>query len=211
MTPAVARPDSAETVRLLDLAGRGDPAAVNDLLAGHRDELRAFVDARLDPAVRVRVDPSDVVQEALADAAQRLPDFLARRPMPFHLWVRKAAYQRLLNARRDQRAARRDVRREGAGPDPTSAAVARSLVAAGPSPSEAAQAHELAGRVAAVVAGLPEADREVLSLRQVDNLPYEEIGPLLDIDPAAARQRYGRALLRLQRALRAEGLLGDSR
>jgi RNA polymerase sigma-70 factor, ECF subfamily len=210
MPPAVARPDSEETVRLLELARRGDPAAVNNLLARHRDELRAFVDGRLDPAVRARLDPSDVVQEALAEAARRLPDYLARRPMPFHLWARKTAYERLLNARRDQRAARRDVAREAAGPDPTSLALARSLVCSGPTPSEAAQANELADRVAAAVAGLPEADREILSLRQVDGLPYEEIAALLDIDPAAARQRYGRALLRLQKVLGDQGLIGDA-
>lgn len=210
MPPAAPRPDSEETVRLLDRAGGGDPAAVNALLAQHRDALRAFVDARLDPAVRARVDPSDIVQEALAEAARRLPDYLARRPMPFHLWAKKTAYERMLNARRDQRAARRDVAREAHGPDPTSVALARSLVSSGPTPSEAAQANEVAERVAAAVAGLPEAYREILALRQVDALPYEEIGPLLEIDPAAARQRYGRALLRLQKVLRAGGLLGGS-
>jgi len=115
MPPAVARPDSEETVHLLEHAGRGDPAAVNALLARHRDELRAFVDARLEPPVRTRVDPSDIVQEALAAAALRLPEYLERRPMPFHLWVRKTAYERLLNVRRDQRAACRDVAREMAG------------------------------------------------------------------------------------------------
>jgi RNA polymerase sigma-70 factor (ECF subfamily) len=210
MPPAVARPDSEETVHLLDLAGRGDPAAVNDLLAGHRDALRAFVDARLEPAVRARVDASDIVQEALAVAARRLPDYLERRPMPFHLWVRKTAYERLLNARRDQRAACRDVAREAVGPDPTSIALAQSLVSSGPTPSEAAQAKELAERVAAALAGLPEADREVLSLRQVDGLPYEEIGVLLDIDPAAARQRYGRALVRLEKLLSGLGVSGSA-
>ena len=53
--------------------------------------------------IQARVDPSDVVQEAQAALARRLSDFLARRPMPFHLWARKTAYERLLNARRDQR------------------------------------------------------------------------------------------------------------
>jgi RNA polymerase sigma-70 factor (ECF subfamily) len=211
MPPAVARPDSEQTVRLLDLVRQGNRQALDELLAQHRDGLRTFIDLHLDRAVRGRVDPSDVVQEAQLELARRLPDYLARRPMPFHLWARKTAYERLLNARRDQRAACRDVGREGVGPDPSSLAVARSLVRSEPTPSELAQANELAERVAAVVAGLSEADREILALRQVDSLPYEEIGPLLDIDPGAARQRYGRALLRLQKVLRDEGLLGDSR
>jgi RNA polymerase sigma-70 factor (ECF subfamily) len=79
----------------------------------------------------------------------------------------------------------------------------------GPSPSEAAAAAELAERVAAAVATLPEADREVLLLRNIDELPYEEVGMLLGVEPAAARKRYGRALIRLQQALADRGILGD--
>jgi DNA-directed RNA polymerase specialized sigma24 family protein len=43
----------------------------------------------------------------------------------------------------------------------------------------------------------------------VDELPYQEIGCILDLDPAAARKRYGRALLRLRKLLRDAGLLED--
>lgn len=202
------RPDSEETVRLLDRAARGDSAAVNDLLACHRNAVCAFIGARLDPAVRARVDASDVAQDALAETARRLPDYLARRPMPFHLWVRKTALERLLNARRDQRAACRDVCREAIAPDESSLAVARALAGPGPSPSQAVEARELADRVAAAVAGLPATDREVLALRLADEMPYEEVGCLLEIEPAAARQRYVRALLRLQKVLGIETPLG---
>jgi RNA polymerase sigma-70 factor, ECF subfamily len=200
------RPDSAETVRLLERAALGDQAAVGDLFARHRDGLRNFVTGRLDPAVRARVDPSDVVQEALAEAARRLPDYLARRPMPFHLWARKAAYEHALKARRAHRAECRNVGREAAARDQSSLALIHSLAGNGPTPSEAAAGAEAASRVARALDDLNESDREILLLRQVDQLPYEEIGPLLDIDPAAARQRYGRALIRLERALAAHGV-----
>jgi DNA-directed RNA polymerase specialized sigma24 family protein len=58
------------------------------------------------------------------------------------------------------------------------------------------------------VAGLPATDREVLALRLADEMPYEEVGCLLEIEPAAARQRYVRALLRLQKVLGIETPLG---
>ena len=91
------------------------------------------------------MDPSDVVQEAQADLARRLPDFLARRPMPFHLWARKTAYERLLDAhRRHLRRARRAVGREAPWPTASSLAVARPLLARGPSPSQEAEAREFA-------------------------------------------------------------------
>src|SRR5262245_54883124 len=138
------RPDSADTRALLDRAADGDPAAAGELLARHRPDLVAFAELHLDPGVRGRLDPSDVVQEAQADLARGLAEFLLRRPVPFHLWARQAVYARLSNARRDHRAARRDVRREAAGPDRTSVALARAVVAPGPSPSQAAEAAELA-------------------------------------------------------------------
>lgn len=202
------RPDTENTVELLQRAGAGDRAALNQLLAEHRDELRAFVASRLDPGIRTRVDPSDVVQEALTRVAHRLPDFLRRQPMPFHVWVRKEAYELALNHRRQHRADRRDVGREAARPDNSSMALIHSLVAACPTPSEEAQANELAQRITEIVKNLDEADREILLLRQVDQLPYDEVAVLLEVTPATARQRYGRALLNLKDELERQGLTG---
>src|SRR5436309_14582922 len=124
------RPDSAETSALLEQVRRGDRQALGRLLDRHRPGLRAFVEARLDPRVRARLDPSDVVQEAQLEVARRMEDFLGRRPMPFHLWVRKTAYERLLNLRRDHRErARRSVDREVGLPEGSSLLVARPLLA----------------------------------------------------------------------------------
>ncbi len=201
------RPDSEHTRNLLDRAAAGEPAALNELLARHRSSLRAFVELHLDPRIRARVDSSDVVQEAQAEMARRLPEFLTRRPLPFHLWARKTAYERLLNARRDNRAARRDVTQEAALPDLSSLVLARSFLAAGPTPSEAAAAREMAQRVAAAVEELSGEDREILLLRHAEDLPYEEIGCLLEITAPAARKRYGRALIRLQSTLSRHGIL----
>ena len=47
-------------------------------------------------------------------------------------------------------------------------------------------------------------------MRHGEGMPFEEIGCLLDIEPATARKRFGRALIRLQKALRDRGLLGES-
>jgi RNA polymerase sigma-70 factor (ECF subfamily) len=202
------KPDSAETSALLERVRGGDRHALDALLTRHREQLRAFIDFHLDPRVRARLDPSDVVQETQLEVVRRMDDFLSRQPMPFHLWVRKTAYERLLRARRDHRLrARRSVEREAAWPDRSSVLLARPLLDARPSPSSLLQAKELAERVGRAVAELAEADREILLLRDADELPYEEIACLLDIEPAAARKRYGRALIRLQRILTDQGLV----
>ena len=203
------KPDSTETCALLERAGAGDPQARDELLRRCQEPLHEFIELHLDPAVRARLGASDIAQETRIEVARRLDDFLRRRPMPFRLWVRKTAHERLIEARRAHRRACRSVRREQTLPDRSSLALARPLLARGPSPSQEAQAREMAGRVTEAVEGLSEADRQVLLMRHVEDLPYEEIACLLDLEPAAARQRYGRALIRLQKALAARGLLKE--
>src|SRR5205823_12987705 len=106
-------PDTAETRDLLEQARASDRQAFERLFAQHRAYLRQSVALRLDPKLRPRVDPSDVVQDTQLEAFQRLPDFLQRRPMPFRLWLRKTAQERLLKVRRHHvEAARRSVARE---------------------------------------------------------------------------------------------------
>jgi RNA polymerase sigma-70 factor (ECF subfamily) len=81
------------------------------------------------------------------------------------------------------------------------------LLAAGSTPSQHLSRHEIARRVDEAMARLAEADREILLMRHFEGLSYEEAGTALEIAPAAARKRYGRALLRLQKLLADSGLL----
>lgn len=202
------RPDSAETCSLLERIRGGDRQALDKLLGQHRRDLRAFIDVRLDAGLAVRVDPSDVVQEAMTVAVRRIDDYLARRPMPFRLWLRKTAYERLLDLRKHhQKRARRSVDREESWPERSSLLLAKPLLAAGPTPSQQLLARERAERVSRAVARLSEDDREILLLRHAEDLPFDEIACLLDIEPAAARKRFGRALLRLQTLLSDMGVL----
>ena len=105
---------------LLERAGRGDAQARADLLARHRERLRRMVALRMDRRLSPRVDPSDVVQDALAEAHRQLPDYLLERPLPFYPWLRQIAWDRLVQQhRRHLHAGRRSVRREEERRSPT--------------------------------------------------------------------------------------------
>jgi RNA polymerase sigma-70 factor (ECF subfamily) len=200
--------DSARTARLLDRIADGDGQAMEELLARYQPDLLSFVECHLDPRLRARFSESDVVQEAQMEVVRRIDDFLRRRPMPFHLWARKTAYQRLLNLKRDHRQrARRSIHREVPQADRSAMQMVRSILCPGPTPSARLAAHEAAEQIGRAVAQLTERDRDILLMRQVEDLPYEEIAALLDVEPAAARKRYGRALIRLQAILKDCGLL----
>src|SRR5579864_4019582 len=102
-----------DTERLLEQASRGDAAARQQLLERYRTRLRRMVAVRMDRRLAARVDPSDVVQESLADAFQNLSDYLRRRPLPFYAWLRQFAWERLLKLhRRHIHTQKRSVTRE---------------------------------------------------------------------------------------------------
>lgn len=203
-----AQPDSDATRKLLDRVRSSERDALDEILRRERSGLRAFVNRFLDPRLRSRVDPSDVVQDTQLEIMRRMDDYLDRRPMPFHLWTRKQAFERMSRLRRDHvTRRRRSVNREVAWPDRSSLVIAGPLVRPGSTPGSRAEARELARRVGQVVAQMADADREILLLRHGEDLPYAEIGCLLDIDASAARKRYGRAMIRLQRLMSEQGLL----
>jgi RNA polymerase sigma-70 factor (ECF subfamily) len=193
-------PDSAETLRLLDRHAGGDAAALPALVRRHRSEVRQVVRRRLGRRLKPRVDPSDVVQETLLDVHRRLDDFLRRRPMPFRLWLLKTTHQRLGKVeRRHVSAARRSVDREMPLPERSSLFLAKRLIAPVVSPSAALERGEMAGQVRRLLAELSAPDRELILLRNFDGLSNAEAACVVGIKPEAAKKRYARALLRLQR------------
>jgi RNA polymerase sigma-70 factor (ECF subfamily) len=203
--PDVHDPDTAELLRRVE---QGDPTARDALLAPHRDRLRRMVALRLDPRLQARVDPSDVVQDTLAEAAAKLNDYARRRPLPFYPWLRRLAWEQLVRLhRRHVLARRRSVSREELPPTPLPDAsaweLASRLAARGSSPSARLRRDELRGRLKHALAGLAENDREVLVLRYLEDLTPGEIAAVLEISEAAVKMRQLRALQRLRE------LLGD--
>src|SRR4051812_7659812 len=147
-------PFDNDEFELLRAAGDDDDAARQQLLARHRGRLRQMVAVYLDHRLAARVDPSDVVQEALADAARGLPAYLRERPLPFYPWLRQFARQRLLQLHRHHiHAGRRSVDREVpwdlALPDRSADALGDRLLASGTSPSRRMINDELRRRVQA--------------------------------------------------------------
>jgi RNA polymerase sigma-70 factor (ECF subfamily) len=193
----------SETDRLLDKAGAGDLAAVNQLLVSHRPRLRTMVQLRLDPRVAARVDPSDVVQETLIEAHRRFARYLRERPLPFYPWLRQLAWDRLVHLHQKHLTARkRSVRREVAiAPllsDDSAALLARRLLDRDTGPQSRVVQAELQARVRLALEQLSESDREVLVLRFMEQLSVHEIGALLRLGESAVKMRHLRALQRLR-------------
>ncbi|MHC4971514.1 MAG: sigma-70 family RNA polymerase sigma factor [Planctomycetota bacterium] len=189
----------------------GDRDALGPLFAKHAPYIKKVIGTRLGERIRRRVGVSDVVQATQLDAFERIDEFVEGEDLPFRWWLRKAAQrrlQRVIEQHLDTQ--KRDIRREVPLPDKSSLCIVAKLAGAGPTPSQHAVRREQAERVRRALAQLPDADREILLMRTVEGLPYDEIGYVLGIDPAAARKRRGRALLRLDRLLRDQGFAETS-
>jgi RNA polymerase sigma-70 factor (ECF subfamily) len=195
---------------LLANAARGDASAVRTLLEQHRERLRRMIAVRLDRRLAPRLDPSDVVQEALADAARRLPDYLRERPMPFYPWLYRLAADRLAVTHRDHiastvRAIGREERIDGPSHDDVTATrLVDRLAANDTTPGRRAAREERRRLLATAIERLDAADREVLGLRYLDQLAFDEIAAVLEIGLSAVKMRHLRALERLRNIL--EGL-----
>ena len=192
---------------LLRQAAAGNPDAVNRLLEQHRAALRRVIGLRLDRRLARRVDASDVVQDVLLEASRRLPEFVREAKMPFPLWLRQLARDRIIDMHRRHRAAsRRSVDREqplagGGFADRSSFDLAAQLRDRELTPAAATIRRELHRRFLDALDELSDEDREVILLRHVEHLGNTEVAEALGLTPPAAGMRYLRALRRLRSIL----------
>ncbi len=197
-----------DTEQLLAQVVQGDDKARGLLLQRHHDRLRRMIALRLDPRLRRRVDPSDVLQESLAEADRKLSDYARSRPLPFYPWLRELAWETMARLhRRHIQASRRSVRREEAAgpalPDSSAFALAERLVARSGNVSGSLRRQELRTRLHDALGQLGDADREVLVLRFLEDLSTREVAAVMRISESAVKMRQLRALQRLR------DLLGD--
>jgi RNA polymerase sigma-70 factor (ECF subfamily) len=202
--------DTHETETLLGRARRGDCGALAELFERHRHRLEQMVRVRLDRRLQGRLDPGDVLQEAYLDVARRFKEYAAGPPMPFYLWLRLLAGQRLTDLHRQHLGAKmRDAGREvslhqGPVPSAPSESLAEMLLGRLTSPTRAAIRAETQARVQVVLSAMNPVDREVLVLRHFEMLSNEETAQVLGLKPSAASNRHIRSLKRLREILAEE-------
>jgi RNA polymerase sigma-70 factor (ECF subfamily) len=200
-------PTDPNTVEeLMDRASRGDHVARDELLGRFRDRLRLMVNLRMDRQLAARVDPSDIVQDALADAVRHFSDYVRTRPMPFYPWLRRLAWKRLVDMhRRHVRAERRSIKLEERWDlrisDESAESLGSRLVSSATEPSDRLIRSEMLGRVRSAMARLGDADREILVLRYLEELSTAETAVVLEISTGAVKSRLMRALMRMRDAL----------
>lgn len=195
--------DDPDTNELIARARDGGDSAVNGLLARRRAWLSAFVRGRMDRRLGQRFDQSDVVQDVLLEASQRLREYLADPKLPFPIWLKQLAEDRMIDLHRRHRVAtKRSIDREQVRPaGDSSASLFSGIYDQAATPAASLLKQEFERRFLDALALLDDADREVVCLRHLDQLSNGDVAAALGLTSAAAGMRYLRALRRLREIL----------
>jgi RNA polymerase sigma-70 factor (ECF subfamily) len=189
---------------LVRLARGGDDTALGQLLELYRDYLRLVARSLIGPALRTRVAPSDLVQETFLEAHRDFGQFEGASECDLLAWLRKILVRNLTDQARRHRSMGRDLRRE----ESLEALMERSdrplqwaLASTTSPPSEQASRREQDVLLADALARLPADYREVILLRNMDRLPFQEVAAKMRRSSGAVRMLWVRALERLNREL----------
>ncbi|MCG8651464.1 MAG: sigma-70 family RNA polymerase sigma factor [Pirellulales bacterium] len=191
----------SETNVLVEKARSGDKSALAQLFDMYRERLRRMVALRQDARVRARFDASDVVQEVFVDVARRLPSFEQSSELPFYLWLRSLAGERLIQLHRmhlsaEKRAVQKELH-QPAMPEASALFLASQLAGNFTSVDRGLMRCELQQKIQEALNTMDQRDREVLALRHFEELSTEEIAEVLGLTRSGVLKRHTRALRRL--------------
>jgi RNA polymerase sigma-70 factor (ECF subfamily) len=190
--------------QLLEQAIHGDDAALGQLLELYRNYLRLVARSLISAALRVKLEPSDLVQETFLKAHREFTQFAGRSEPELVAWLRRILVRSLANQVKHHRRRARDHQREQSLEqllDRSAAAVQRALATSLSSPSEQATRREQSVLLADALNHLPNDYREVFIRRTLEHIPFETIAADMGRSVGAVRMLWTRAVKRLTQML----------
>ena len=181
-------------------------AAFQDGDSSAFDELVSRWDRRIHGAVYRVVGPDedarDLCQEAFLKAYRGLGTF--KREARFSSWL----YQIAINVCRDRLRRRRG--KTAVSLDELEETPAGTLAARAPSPLELVEARDMRHLVAQAMATLSADEREVVILKEYQDLTFPEIAEVLDVPLSTVKTRLYRGLAQLRHQLERQGVRGTA-
>ncbi|MCA9197540.1 MAG: sigma-70 family RNA polymerase sigma factor [Planctomycetales bacterium] len=194
----------SHTSHLLANVLSGGADQLGRLLELYRNYLNMLADSQLDQKLRARVSPSDVVQETMLEAHRDFQQFRGRSQAEFAAWLRQILVNNLARMiERHVLTRKRDVRRQ-VSIDQVKESVERSTVLANvlagreETPSVHLERHERAVVLANLMQQLPDHYRQVLVLRNLQGLSFQEVALQLERTEPATKMLWMRAVKKLR-------------
>lgn len=194
--------DDLSITDLLERA-RHEPAELDRLFGQCRNYLAVMARAHVERRLQAKVDASDLVQQTLLEAYRDFRNFRGGTEAEWLAWLKRILVHNAANfVRHWQTTGKREARREvPIGPADSNAAPRPEPADSGESPSQALLRKERALLVADAVAQLPPDYQEVINLRNLQRLPFQEVAERMNRSRPAVQMLWLRALNQLQQIL----------
>jgi RNA polymerase sigma-70 factor, ECF subfamily len=188
-----------QTIDLVRRAQGGNSEALESLFTRYYERVRRMVRLRLGSALRNRMDSGDILQETFLEALRTFDRFEMRDQGSFINWLARLAENRIRDAADYHHALKRDAGREvPLSPGDRSTELDLGLKAGGLLPSEGADEAEQVARLEAAIERLPDADRELILLRNYAGAAWDTVASLTGRpSPDAARVAHKQVIVRL--------------
>jgi RNA polymerase sigma-70 factor (ECF subfamily) len=168
---------------LLARARAGEAAALEQLFALCREELRQHAERQLDSQLQKRVDASDVLQQTMLDAQQGLPDFQGQVSAEWWGWINRILHNNIVEeVRKHMLAQKRDIGKDRSMDDSRARGGALKLLLSGQlsSPSQKAVKREQREAILQEIEQLPASQREAIRMRYLQEMPLAEIAEVME-------------------------------
>ncbi len=189
-------------------ARQGDAAARDRLFAACRSYVGLIARATLERRLQSKVDASDLVQQTMMDAHRDFDQFAGQSEQEWLAWLRKILAHNTGDAYRHYAATKRQAQREfslqdGGGSPSRSDETVLGFDPAAPddTPSQIVLHQERELAVAEAISQLSEDYQEVVFLRNVQRLPFDEVAARMKRSRPAVQMLWMRALQRLREIL----------
>ncbi len=180
-----------ETAALLAQAKAGSTTALDALYGRCAGKLLPLIRMRMGRSLRTELESRDILQAVLLKSFQRLAQFRGSERGSLIAWMARIAENEIRDRADYQGRARRDAARRApleeaeALPGPVRSALTQAILS------------EEFRRIERALEALPDGHREIILLRQFEELTFPEIAVRLDKSEDACRMMFARAMVAL--------------
>jgi len=206
--------DAQKTQILIRSACGGDEQAIRQLLVLYHPRLRARLLRQMDPTMRAKIEPEDILQQVYFEVFRAMGQFTYQGKDSFLRWMYAILDRKLIDEYRAMRAERRDVRREvkaipASGQQTTYVDLMARLMASDGTPSRVVRKDEALAVLSACVAGLPDHYRDVIKMRFLEGRPVADVAEALNRSIGSVHMICHRALRQLREQAEKLGISRD--
>lgn len=196
--------DSSCFAEWIAKARQGDQSARNRLFATCRSFVGVMAQLQLNRRLHAKVDPSDLVQQSLLEAHQGFDQFQGATPAEWLAWLKQIVRHNAIDADGHYRQTEcRDLRKEQSFTFNDSADSQHQwhFTSPDPSPSQNLAKVEREMQMAAAIEALPADYRQVILLRNLERLSFEDIAKRMNRTRGACQMLWMRAIEQLRTEL----------